>query len=468
MLKDWIKLIADWPDSVALVDQSGAMQACSAEFTRWSGWGFEELQGKVLHDYLCSPARAFAHSEDYCPFQVLAPDEQHESLLIGSDGTYLHAQMMAQVLSLEGQTFKLVRFIDDSKLQHTLYELNRMSYFVLKSPLPLVEFSETGMLEYANAAMTERLLEYGYDDSGRMNLMPQNLDEILASVIQSEASIDGVEVTTDSGDSWSWLFYYIQVEGEDRVHGIATNITERVRREEIEHGLAETATYLREQARKEQLAKITHEFRSPLNSVVGFAGILKTKLAGRLDEQETMFLDLIEQGGRKLADQISDSLAGARESLSNNRLAISKFGAQALCDELIAQVTPLAEKKHLNLDLLCEEYMLETDRSKLVQILINFLDNAIKYTAQGKVTLSAGPLDETHFEFAVTDTGRGLSEQEQRDVFKDFYRTQGADNIEGTGLGLPVVQEIAKQLSADVGVQSVLGQGSKFYIRFPL
>jgi two-component system, autoinducer 2 sensor kinase/phosphatase LuxQ len=468
MLKDWIKLIADWPDSVALVDQSGAMQACSAEFTRWSGWSFEELQGKVLHDCLCAPARAFSHSEEFCPFKALAPDQQHETLLISKADTYLHAQLMAQALSLEGQSFKLVRFIDDSKLQHTLYELNRMSYFVLKSPLPLVEFSESGMLEYANAAMTERLLEYGYDDSGRMNLMPQNLDEILTSVIQTKESIDGVEVTTDSGDSWSWLFYYIEVESEDRVHGIATNITERLRREEIEHELAETASHLREQARKEQLAKITHEFRSPLNSMVGFAAILKTKLSGRLDEQETMFLDLIEQGGRKLADQISESLASARESLNNNRLAISKFGVQALCDELIAQVTPLAEKKHLSLELRCEEQIIESDRSKLVQILINFLDNAIKYTAQGSVALHAELEGETYVTFTVTDTGRGLSEQEQRDVFKDFYRTQGADNIEGTGLGLPVVQEIAKQLSAEVGVQSVLGQGSKFYIRLPL
>jgi signal transduction histidine kinase len=467
MLKDWIKIIADWPDSVALVDHQGVMHACSAEFTRWSGWSFDDLNGKCLHNYLCSPARAYAHPEEQCPFKALVEDQLRETLLINKDDDYLQSQIATQAVTLENQAYNLVRFIDDSKMRHTFYELNRMSYFVDKSPFPLAEFSSNGVLEYSNAAMTEKLVEYGYDDFGRMSLMPLNFEELLKSVIQNKGAIDDNEVTAENGDVWSWFFYYLEADGEDRVHGIATNITERVRREKIEAELAQTAKHIREQARTEQLAKITHEFRSPLNSLVGFASILKKKLAGRIDEQEATFLDLIEQGGMKLAEQISNSLATAKEGLGQNRLAISKFGAQALCDELIAQVTPLAEKKFLALELACEEQSLESDRAKVAQILVNFLDNAIKYTKNGSVTLDAKRQEE-HYVFSITDTGRGLTEQEQLDVFKDFHRTEGVDDIEGTGLGLSVVQELSKQLKAEIGVESIFDQGSKFYLRLPM
>jgi signal transduction histidine kinase len=96
---------------------------------------------------------------------------------------------------------------------------------------------------------------------------------------------------------------------------------------------------LRLTSSKQEIAKLTHEFRSPLNSLVGFAGILKSRLKDRIDQQERTFLDLIEQGGMKLADQISATLNAARDDLNENALAVSKFSAQALCDELIAQIT---------------------------------------------------------------------------------------------------------------------------------
>jgi signal transduction histidine kinase len=315
--------------------------------------------------------------------------------------------------------------------------------------------------------MTELMSQIGYDDEGRLLLLPKNFEALLTQVIENKSSIDDIEVTAPDGSAWSWFFYHLVADDEDRVHGIATNITERIRREAIEKDLEATAAKMREDARKQEIAKLTHEFRSPLNSLVGFAGILKAKLKGRVDQQEQTFLDLIEKGGMKLADQISETLDAARDNLSEHPLAISKFGTQAVCDELIAQLMPLATKKFLDLRCECEDLTLETDRAKLVQILVNFLDNAIKYTGKGSVTLIGKPLPDA-YEFSVIDTGRGLTDEEQVDVFKDFHRTSGVEGIQGTGLGLSVGQELARRLQAQIAVESVFGQGSRFLLRVPV
>ena len=477
MLEKWIEIVAHWPDLVALISERGQLVSCSPSFTDWTGWSVRNLSGKHVHEELCAPARSFAHTPENCPLcnarhspaAANEPEkEEHlEGLLINEQGSYLSAELFCRSIDLEGSRFTLVRFLDDSKLKHTFYELNRMSYFVDKSPFPLAEFSASGLLEFSNAKMTELMTRIGYDDEGRLLLLPDDFEALLTQVIENKSSIDDIEVTAPDGSVWSWYFYHLVADGQDRVHGIATNITERIRREEIERDLENTAAKMREDARKQEIAKLTHEFRSPLNSLVGFAGILKTKLKGRIDQQEQTFLDLIEQGGMKLADQISDTLNAARDNLSENALAISKFGTQAVCDELIAQLSPLAAKKFLDLRCECEDATLETDRAKLAQILVNFLDNAIKYTKKGSVTLTGKKLDHA-YEFSVIDTGRGLTDEEQIDVFKDFHRTSGVEDIQGTGLGLSVVQELARRLQAEIAVESVFGQGSRFYLRIPV
>lgn len=500
MLEKWIETINDWPDLIALISEKGQLVSCSRAFTEWSGWTVCSLSGKHVHDELCAPARAVAHERESCHLcatgaaladQVAHSREQSgqevadpssstqtspslqsveahlEGLIVNESGAYLSAELFCRAIELEGHRYSLVRFVDDSKLKHTFYELNRMSYFVDKSPFPLAEFSASGLLEFSNAAMTDLMTDIGYDDDGRLLLLPKHFDQLLAQVIENKSSVDDIEVTAPDGSVWSWFFYHLIADGEDRVHGIATNITERIRRETIEKELENTAAKMREDARKQEIAKLTHEFRSPLNSLVGFAGVLKTKLKGRIDQQEQTFLDLIEQGGMKLADQISATLDAARDDLSENTLAISKFGSQALCDELIAQISPLAAKKFLKLQCECEDLTLETDRAKLAQILVNFLDNAIKYTQKGSVTLMARSVKDT-YEFSVIDTGRGLTDEEQVDVFKDFHRTSGVEGIQGAGLGLSVVQELARRLQSEVAVESVMAQGSRFYLRVPV
>lgn len=488
MLEKWIETVSDWPDLIVLISEKGQLVSCSRAFTNWTGWTVRSLSGKHVHDELCAPARAFSHERDACPLCAIeaapineaalaypqgeGPDSENkeshlEGLIVNEAGSYLSAELFCRTIELEGHRYSLVRFLDDSKLRHTFYELNRMSFFVDKSPFPLAEFSASGLLEFSNAAMTELMTSIGYDDEGRLQLLPTKFEQLLAQVIENKSAVDDIEVTAPDGSVWSWFFYHLIADGEDRVHGIATNITERIRREVIEKELQGTVAKMREDARKQEIAKLTHEFRSPLNSLVGFAGLLKARLKGRIDQQEQTFLDLIEQGGMKLADQISASLSAARDDLNENALAVSKFGSQALCDELIAQIRPLAEKKFLELRCECEELTLETDRAKLAQILINFLDNAVKYTDKGSVTLVAKPC-EGGYEFSVIDEGQGLTDEEQVNAFKDFYRAAGVAEVQGTGLGLSVVKELAKRLQAQVAVDSVAGQGSRFYVRLPV
>jgi two-component system, chemotaxis family, CheB/CheR fusion protein len=216
------------------------------------------------------------------------------------------------------------------------------------------------------------------------------------------------------------------------------------------------------------LATLSHEFRTPLNAMLGYAEILE--LDGPLTAGQVEKIARIKAGGWLLASMIDEILSFAKLDEGGVALRFEQLDARAVARETVAQADVVARAKGLAfvLDLPDEAIPLETDRGKAVQVLINLCGNAIKYTQRGEVRLRVLAVGE-QVVFEVHDTGIGIAPEDQPHVFERFWQVDSATtrSFGGMGIGLAAARELSRLLGGDIEVESEIGVGSTFRVRLP-
>ncbi len=242
----------------------------------------------------------------------------------------------------------------------------------------------------------------------------------------------------------------------------------------------------------EFLANISHEFRTPLNAILGFAQVLREKPSadgGLKKDKAQKYAENIISSGNSLLNMINDLLDLAKTQAGKMELHIEKTSIQQLSRELISSFSLMSEKKKIKIKLKVDSDMplLLTDTGKVRQILYNFLSNAVKFTPQrGTIEIRAGaPLSsppyvakweteelavERMVRIAVSDTGCGIAESDREKIFEKFRQVDGSITREstGTGLGLTISTELAAMLAGSIGLQSELEKGSTFWLDIPI
>ncbi len=222
-----------------------------------------------------------------------------------------------------------------------------------------------------------------------------------------------------------------------------------------------------ERIRRDFVANVSHELRTPLTSLRGYA---ETLLAGGLDDAEhrERFVQVIRDQSMRLQAMTEDLLSLAELERPGTNLRTEPFDLQALAQGIVASFRDDAERRGLSLSLEAGPPVPVTaDRARLEQAISNLVDNALKYTDQGRVLVRTGALDGEAW-CEVDDTGPGIPEPEQERVFERFYRVDKARSRErgGTGLGLAIVRHITELHGGGVTLRSELGRGSTFRMRF--
>lgn len=249
----------------------------------------------------------------------------------------------------------------------------------------------------------------------------------------------------------------------------------------LEQRIAEKTAHLQqailalERANKmksEFLANMSHELRTPLNAIIGFAEVLRDKIAGDLNEEQTDFVTDIHSSGCHLLQMINDILDLSKIEAGKMELQYGIFLVPEAIDEVNTILKGLASKKHLELKtvILTEVKNIEADRVKFKQVLYNLLSNAIKFTPEnGKIILEAGVMDDM-LQLSVSDTGIGMKSEDQQKVFKEFWQADSsfARKYEGTGLGLALTKRIVEMHGGKIWFESEYGKGSVFYFTLPL
>ena len=217
------------------------------------------------------------------------------------------------------------------------------------------------------------------------------------------------------------------------------------------------------------IANMSHELRTPLNAIIGFTGALLMKLPGPLTTEQDKQLNTIKSSARHLLSLINDILDVAKIEAGKVTLAVEPVACQQLMRDVADTLRPLAQQKGLTLDveLMDESVVIETDRRALTQIMINLLNNAIKFTDKGTVGLSLRQRSEDGqriTEFAVADSGAGIRVEDQAKLFQAFSQLDSTStrHAEGAGLGLYLCQNLANLIGGSLFFSSDFGHGSTF------
>ena len=227
------------------------------------------------------------------------------------------------------------------------------------------------------------------------------------------------------------------------------------------------------EAKSAFLGTISHELRTPLTAVIGYSELLADGLAGPLEERQAEFVRRIRDSGDHLLHLVEEVLGFARLEANEERAACEPVRVAALARQACAVVEPQARRRGLQVACdveLPEEFTIESDPTKLRQILVNLLGNAVKFTDEGGVRLHAA-LDRSraHVELSVRDTGIGIPTELLRHVFDPFWQVEQTTTRArgGAGLGLSVVRHLARLLGGDVHAESEPGRGSCFRVTLP-
>jgi two-component system, OmpR family, phosphate regulon sensor histidine kinase PhoR len=226
-----------------------------------------------------------------------------------------------------------------------------------------------------------------------------------------------------------------------------------------------------ERVRRDFVANVTHEFKTPLTAIQGFA---ETLLGGALDDQENRrrFLDIIVEHARRLARLTDDLLKLSKMDADRLELEIHSVSAFQLIESCLETSQRRAAERDISISVNLPEALPEVagDRRRLAEVLQNLLDNATQYTLPGgKITLSAEAI-EGEVVFTVADTGIGIPKVDQPRIFERFYRVDAARSREagGTGLGLAIAKHLVEVHGGRIWVDSEVGQGTQFHFSVPV
>ena len=227
------------------------------------------------------------------------------------------------------------------------------------------------------------------------------------------------------------------------------------------------------QIKGEFLANISHEFRTPLNAILGFAEILREKPEILKKDKARRYAENIITSGNRLLNMINDLLDLAKTEAGKMKLHIEQVSVSELCKAMAGHFMVLTKKKRIKVKLTIADDIppLVTDAGKVQQILYNFLSNAVKFTpARGKIEIKANMLDDKILRIAVADTGCGIAEADKEKVFEKFRQADGSLTREstGSGLGLSISKELAAILAGSIGMESELEKGSTFWLDIPV
>jgi len=342
---------------------------------------------------------------------------------------------------------------------------------------------EGGRIVYANPVAAEIA---GYDDPEELMgldvsefLAPEDWERIRKQFSQNQTGVpqpmhldlrirrrDGQvrEIETSTAST--------KYRGESAYITFFRDVTERNRlRRELEEERMERQRGLElERIRANFLASVSHELRTPLNSIIGFSDLLFEGFSGELTEEQRENIAMIRNGGETLLRFINDLLDLAKLDAEVITLKPEPTEIGGLLDEVVAELRPQILKKGLSVNVEVPSGLeAEVDPTRFKQVLRNLIDNAVKFTDSGGITLKAEKID-AHLHVSVSDTGIGIAAEKIPKLFDRYAEIDPAIQAKygGTGLGLRICRELIELHGGEIWAESTLGEGSTFHLKIPL
>ena len=263
-------------------------------------------------------------------------------------------------------------------------------------------------------------------------------------------------------------------QAEQEIRELNVGLERRVAERTAELAIARDRAEAADRLKSAFLATMSHELRTPLNSIIGFTGILLQELAGPLNAEQHKQLDMVRKSSRHLLTLINDVLDISKIEAGQLEVCNEPFDLRLSIEKVIGIIRPMSENKNLLLrvEVQPEIDTLVSDERRVEQILINLLNNAVKFTEQGEVTLRVEALStpDPAVRFQVLDTGIGISPEDMSLLFQPFRQIDSGltRTFEGTGLGLAICRRLADLMGGEIFAESAPGEGSVFTFTLPM
>ncbi|MDA0243616.1 MAG: GAF domain-containing protein [Chloroflexi bacterium] len=297
-------------------------------------------------------------------------------------------------------------------------------------------------------------------------LLPQTRSEMIVPMVVGDELVGVLDLQASRPNYFTEDDLRIQTT-------LSTQIAIAVQNARLFQEQIETAAKLREvdRLKSQFLASMSHELRTPLNSIIGFADVLLEGIDGELNERMEEDVLLIREGGQHLRALIGDILDMAKIEAGRMDLSYSLVDLERVAHEVMAATSGLVKDKPIELKLTKDEGMfVEVDRTRLVQILLNLLSNAAKFTDRGVIELGMKHDDAEHVLISVRDSGVGIKPEDASQVFEQFRQIGDMENRKagGTGLGMPITKQLVELHGGRIWLESVHGEGTTFFVRLPI
>jgi PAS domain S-box-containing protein len=397
-----------------------------------------------------------------------------------ADGSLRDVEVFSNRIELEGKDILYAIIHDVTARILAENQLQKLSVAVEQSPAIVVITDPEGNIEYVNPAFT---LVTGYSTEEATGQNPR----ILKSGLMPPSVYEELWKTILSGNVWYGELQNKKKNGElywdqavisairNKKNVITNFVAVKVDITEQKKMFAELIAAKQKAEESDRLksaflANISHEIRTPMNGILGFAQLLKEPhLTG---EEQTDYIDLIQQSGVRMLNLINNLINVSRIEAGEIMLQVSETPVNELLRDLYAFFKPEIDKKGLRLQyttgLPDSESVIETDSGKLIQILTNLIQNALKFTSSGEIDFGYNRIDGT-LEFYVIDSGIGIAPEMKAKIFHRFHQVDNTltRNQEGSGLGLNISKAYVELLGGTIRVESREGQGSEFYFTLP-
>jgi PAS domain S-box-containing protein len=297
--------------------------------------------------------------------------------------------------------------------------------------------------------------------------------------IEYQLVIDGQALWFDASlspmeaDKILWMARDItdRKQAEERLQRLNEELEQRVVARTEELAAAMIKAQESDRLKSAFLAAMSHELRTPLNSIIGFTGVILQGLAGPLNEEQTKQLNMTRDSARHLLALINDVLDISKIEAGQLEILKRPFDMRQAVESALRVVQPLAQRKGLQLvtSFRTGVGMINNDRRRVEQVLINLANNAIKFSERGKVSVEC-QIRESWLETSVRDDGIGIKPEDMNQLFKPFQQidTGLARGHEGTGLGLAICKRLVTAMGGEITVESQSGIGSTFTFTLPI
>lgn len=231
-----------------------------------------------------------------------------------------------------------------------------------------------------------------------------------------------------------------------------------------------TQKYELDRLKGEFVAVVSHDLRAPLSSIQLFLALMEEESADRLPPDLLKSLAIAKRSTSRLLNLVNDILDFARVESGNFTVRLGPASIREIVDQSVQAISDFAQKHKIAIDQECADVQIEADEERLIQVLINLIANAIKFSPDGEKIFVSATTDQSNLTISVKDNGRGIPQEHQLAIFQKYKQVEDSDSKrgKGTGLGLPICKAIIEQHGGTIGVDSSPGQGSRFWFRIPI